>query len=263
MIGLNDLNDSILSSNVPQLNFIGNSSHKIPIPKLKLIKNETENVKIVEEIEEIEENPQNTQNIIIRRQSSIMNAATEMEVSDIYEGNNTENTDKIENTDKTEKIENTDKLEKTKTQIEVKKKEKYQPKRKYKKRIKTLEAELELRDKGKKYMCLHPDCRTNFRTKREKILHHNKIDTECRVEKQNIIKLISKYKNGIIKLVRNAERSSSPESKRWNKLDDSANHNKSLMEKLKEEFIHVKRRLIDYEYFNSNVGINFDDEFKQ
>jgi len=47
-----------------------------------------------------------------------------------------------------------------------------------------------------KYQCLH-GCNHSFKTKRQKILHHFKLDNFCHEEKVNIMKLIQEYNKAI------------------------------------------------------------------
>ncbi len=47
-----------------------------------------------------------------------------------------------------------------------------------------------------KYQCLH-GCNHSFKTKRQKILHHFKLDNFCHEEKVNIMKLCQEYNNAI------------------------------------------------------------------
>ena len=42
-------------------------------------------------------------------------------------------------------------------------------------------------------MCTHGGLCHEFKTKKQKIMHHNKLEKECRLEKNYIIRLINKY----------------------------------------------------------------------
>ena len=54
--------------------------------------------------------------------------------------------------------------------------------------------------KVEKYECKH-GCNHTFRTKRQKILHHDKLDNYCHVEKMNLLLLIEVFENSINKLI--------------------------------------------------------------
>jgi hypothetical protein len=54
--------------------------------------------------------------------------------------------------------------------------------------------------KVEKYECKH-GCNHIFRTKRQKILHHDKLDNYCHVEKMNLLLLIEVFENSINKLI--------------------------------------------------------------
>lgn len=45
------------------------------------------------------------------------------------------------------------------------------------------------------FTCEHYSCFTRFKTKRQKILHHNKLEKECMSEKNILIKLLGKMKS--------------------------------------------------------------------
>ena len=53
-----------------------------------------------------------------------------------------------------------------------------------------------LQNKASKYKCIH-GCNQVFKSKKQKILHHNKLDKECREEKYRLLELIEIFKNTI------------------------------------------------------------------
>lgn len=53
---------------------------------------------------------------------------------------------------------------------------------------------LTLHNKASKYQCMH-ECHQIFKSKKQKILHHNKLDKECREEKYRLLELIEVFKN--------------------------------------------------------------------
>ena len=44
-------------------------------------------------------------------------------------------------------------------------------------------------------LCRHPGCSHSFKTKKQKLMHHDKLELQCRNEKNMIIKLLSEFKN--------------------------------------------------------------------
>lgn len=52
---------------------------------------------------------------------------------------------------------------------------------------------------GKKYMfsCNHGSCLINFKTKRQKYLHHDKLENECRNEHVTLLNLLKTFRNVI------------------------------------------------------------------
>ena len=54
--------------------------------------------------------------------------------------------------------------------------------------------------KIEKYECKH-GCNHIFRTKRQKILHHDKLDNICHEEKMNLLLLIEIFEDSINKLI--------------------------------------------------------------
>lgn len=50
------------------------------------------------------------------------------------------------------------------------------------------------------HMCNHQNC-SKFKTKRQRMRHHNKHETECVKDKSYIIKMLVKFKSTIEKLV--------------------------------------------------------------
>lgn len=93
------------------------------------------------------------------------------------------------------------------------------------------------------YHCSHPDCSASFKTKKQRILHHNKLDCECKVEKQSIIKLIAKYKKGILQLT---------------KINGNE-ENIKLLDNLKIDYEKTQSKIADIDYFKSTVGESFND----
>jgi hypothetical protein len=51
------------------------------------------------------------------------------------------------------------------------------------------------------YACRHINCSHRFKTKKQRVFHHNRIEKQCKNEKQMLIKLIRKYKVALTSLV--------------------------------------------------------------
>ena len=66
----------------------------------------------------------------------------------------------------------------------------------YKYHIKTAHK---IKDKND-IICSHGGICHEFKSKKQKIMHHNKLEKECRLEKNNILRLISKYEKTINEL---------------------------------------------------------------
>ena len=55
----------------------------------------------------------------------------------------------------------------------------------------------------KKYKCKHPHCDLCYKTKKQLVSHHGKMDIECQRDTVWILKLIAKAKKEILKLIKN------------------------------------------------------------
>ena len=49
-----------------------------------------------------------------------------------------------------------------------------------------------------KYQCMH-GCNQIFKSRKQKILHHNKLDRECREEKYRLLELLEVFQKAIVK----------------------------------------------------------------
>jgi hypothetical protein len=111
-------------------------------------------------------------------------------------------------------------------------------------RVSTYESLIALNEreefkKDKNEICNHAACDIRFKTGKQKVHHHNKLEPECKTAKVALMKLIAKYKKMYLKLCE--------------KYEDKS-----------ECFIGLKRRFkrsydecIDTRYFNTFVGENF------
>lgn len=67
----------------------------------------------------------------------------------------------------------------------------------YKYHIKTAHLIVNSQDK----LCVHKGCNHEFKTPKQKYVHHDKLDEECLSDKSNLIRLISIYSNAIEELI--------------------------------------------------------------
>ena len=91
------------------------------------------------------------------------------------------------------------------------------------------------------FSCDHIGFNIKFKTKTEKLLHHNKFEPECKVEKNSLIDLISKFKNNINMVVK------------LNKLNLSEIEKMDEYGKLKVEYDEAYQKIYDKEYFSLNL----------
>ena len=95
------------------------------------------------------------------------------------------------------------------------------------------------------YSCEHMGCNAKFKTKLEKLKHHSEMETDCFVERKELIKLIQRYKIFFRKILLKK------------KID--ANKNEIVL-KLKKNYEEIQNKLIDQELFNHYLGEEFDNE---
>ena len=85
-----------------------------------------------------------------------------------------------------------------------------------------------------KYQCMH-GCNQIFKSRKQKILHHNKLDRECREEKYRLLELIEVFQKAI----------------------DELNPNRNILIKeysaLAEQVKRTKRTVIDLDQYNGIV----------
>lgn len=96
------------------------------------------------------------------------------------------------------------------------------------------------------FSCEHVGCNMKFKSKKEKLLHHNICEPECKNEKNSLVRLIDKFKYCILFLIENY----GIDQKRVENLDEYV--------KLQDEFNETKFKLYDTEYFFSILGENFE-----
>ena len=67
----------------------------------------------------------------------------------------------------------------------------------YKYHMRTAHLDMDAKDK----VCSHNGCEHTFKTKKQKLMHHDKLDEECRMEKYALLRLLVCFKKGIEELV--------------------------------------------------------------
>ena len=45
------------------------------------------------------------------------------------------------------------------------------------------------------FSCSHNGCFTKFKTKRQKAMHHSKLEKECKLDKNNLVRLLGKFRH--------------------------------------------------------------------
>ena len=95
------------------------------------------------------------------------------------------------------------------------------------------------------YSCEHIGCNAKFKTKLEKLKHHNEMEINCFVERKELIKLIQRYKIFFKKIIQKK------------KIDEK---NKGIVLNLKKNYEEIQSKLVDQELFNHYLGENFESD---
>ena len=95
------------------------------------------------------------------------------------------------------------------------------------------------------FSCEHMGCNAKFRTKLEKLKHHNEMEIDCFKERKELIKLIQRYKIFLKNIIKKKG------------IDENKNE---VVLKLKKNYEEIKNKLIDKELFNYYLGENFENE---
>ena len=93
-------------------------------------------------------------------------------------------------------------------------------------------------------ICSHGGLCHEFKTKKQKIMHHNKLEKECRLEKNNILRLISKYEKTINEL----------KNENGINLEEYNEYNELLQQKEQTEKIIADKDLFD-SIFSNKVNL--------
>ena len=95
------------------------------------------------------------------------------------------------------------------------------------------------------YDCSHKSCFIKFKTKRQKSMHHNKIELECKQDKNYLIRLLGKFKNTLSVLKGRHSSKCMDQSSKYQDLKESYND-------------LVQNKIIDPEFFFSVMGESFN-----
>ena len=95
------------------------------------------------------------------------------------------------------------------------------------------------------YTCEHMGCNAKFRTQKEKLDHHNKMEPDCLIERQELLKLIQRYKLLLQHIIKE------------NNIDPNTNE---VIVHLREVYKELQGKLIDVDFFNYYLGKDFDAE---
>ena len=97
------------------------------------------------------------------------------------------------------------------------------------------------------FSCEHMGCNAKFKTEKEKLEHHCKMEPDCLVEREELIKLVQKYKLLMNRIVKDKN------------IDTKKNN---VIINLKKEYEEVQSKLIDNNLFIQYLGDDFESECK-
>jgi len=86
-----------------------------------------------------------------------------------------------------------------------------------------------------------------FKTKKQKLMHHNSLEPECKNERCNLVKLIAYFKKCLFSLY-----------KAYNLTENDLNNDQEYIS-LKEKYTETEHKLIDSDYFYYTLGEKFSD----
>ena len=95
------------------------------------------------------------------------------------------------------------------------------------------------------YSCEHMGCNAKFKTEKEKMDHHSKMEPDCLVEREELIKLVQRYKLFMNKVVKDSH------------IDPNKNE---ILINLKKDYEDTQSKLIDKNLFIHYLGKNFESE---
>lgn len=86
-----------------------------------------------------------------------------------------------------------------------------------------------------------------FKTKKQKLIHHNNLEPECQIERSNLVKLIGYFKRCLFNLYTNYG------------LNETELKNDSDYINLKLKYLETEKKLIDSDFFFYTLGDKFSD----
>jgi hypothetical protein len=95
------------------------------------------------------------------------------------------------------------------------------------------------------YSCEHMGCNAKFKTQKEKLDHHDEMEPDCLVERQELIKLLQQYKLLLKHIVKEKN------------IDTQKNE---VIKNLKAVYDDVQNKLIDTNLFKHYLGNDFEAE---
>ena len=95
------------------------------------------------------------------------------------------------------------------------------------------------------FSCEHMGCNAKFKTEKEKLEHHCKMEPDCLIERQELIKLVQKYKLLVNRIIKDKN------------IDPQKNE---IINNLKKEYDEVQSKLIDTNLFKNYLGEDFESE---
>jgi len=97
------------------------------------------------------------------------------------------------------------------------------------------------------FSCEHVGCNMKFKTKKQKLIHHQSTEPECKNEKHNMIKLMKDFKVALFNMIKD-----------YKIEQDELNKNEEFMN-LKSNYEEIEKKLLDPDFFFLTMGNSFDD----
>jgi hypothetical protein len=104
-----------------------------------------------------------------------------------------------------------------------------------------------IQNKKHNFQCDHGQCDTKFKTGKLKLSHHNKLEPECKSDRNILIKLISTYSEKLQKLLKRKTSFS------------IIDHNRNQLEDLFFYFKEMQNEIYDPVFFQLNIGDFFEN----
>jgi uncharacterized Zn-finger protein len=101
------------------------------------------------------------------------------------------------------------------------------------------------------FTCDHIGCNLKFKTKKQKLIHHHNLETECKEEKHSIIKVLANFKKCFFSIINNYNIDKKKIREGQDYLD------------LKMSYEELEKKLIDPDFFFITLGQNFDEDQDQ